>query len=227
MRTVRYNIYKRVHSRLRTRLMDAGLKMQSSDFGKAEQASETSEFLERVLDEFEKHTDEDLLIFHSVASLAPYIVSMLEKANEKNLHLAKRIREKIAYMEVLKSRVEKRNTGAEVQSLFFEFTATVLQNMVREENVVNELLWTIYTDKELAEMEAEILNSPCEEDIRIRNRQDISSMSNSDLVRWINRLFETTTPFIAGKLIRIVRSIVPPDRWENISRQLTFLKVAA
>ena len=224
MRTARYNIYSKVHKSLRTRLLDTGLKIQITDFSKPGTVKETLMILKEAINSFEIHLKEDAFIFHSIASAAPYIVAMLEKENAKNRKISVVISEKAERYELLRTRTERINFGNDLQAVFFEFAAAVLHNMNREQTIINELLWTNYTDNELAEMEEEIVKRPATAGFPAM--EELNTMTNIEIVKWISRLLETATPFIAGKLMRMARSIIPPERWDAISNNFSS-KVAA
>ena len=221
MRTARYNIYSKVHKSLRTRLLDTGLKIQITDFSKPGTAKETLMILKETISSFEIHLKEDAFIFHSIASSAPYIVAMLEKENTKNRKMSVVIAEKTERYELLRTRTERINFGTDLQAVFFEFAAAVLHNMNREETIINELLWTNYTDNELAEMEEEIVKRLAPATIGFQSMEELNTMTNIEIVKWISRLFETATPLIAGKLMRMARSIIPPERWDVISNNFS------
>lgn len=221
MRKARYNIYSKVHKNLRTRLLDTGLKIQTTDFSKPENAKRTLINLKEAIGSFEIHLKEDAFIFHSIASAAPYIIAMFEKENTKNRQMSVAITKKTERFELLRTRTERINFGTDLQAVFFEFTASVLHNMNKEETIINELLWTNYTDNELAEMEEEIVKRLAPATAGFRAMEELNSMTNIEIIKWISQLFETATPLIAGKLMRMARSIIPPERWDLISNHFS------
>lgn len=208
MKTLRHNIYDRVHKDLRTLVLDAGLKIQKTDFGKAREAEATIKMIRKVVGAYELHVHKvDTRIFHAVASMAPYIIAMFEKANAKNLQLGITIAEMADQYENLKSRSERIKHGSYLQMVFFEFTATVLQSMNKAENVVNELLWVSYDDTELMMLERLI-------QAIIINKEKAQAVpgtlkKESDFSRWFREMFDSASPLITTGFTRIARNLLP------------------
>ena len=148
----RYNIFKRTHKGLRSMLFDAGTKIQQTDFTKAKQVTAAIEIV-KANDPFIfiSLKQRRQLLYHSVVLYAPYIVAMIEQTNIKDEKLARSIDKLIEQYEELTTKNERISFGLQLQAAFFEFTAAVLQHMNKEETVINELLWSNYTDKQLVD----------------------------------------------------------------------------
>ena len=218
MKTLRHNIYNKVHSELRTLMLDAGLRIQRTDFSDSAEAEKTIGLIREVVNAYEHHAqNEDSHIFHAVASSAPYIIAMFEKATSKNLQLGITIAEMADQFETLRSRNDRIRHGSYLQNVFFEFTATVLQSMNKEETVVNELLWSAYTDKEIVALEQELMMVTEE---LVEMDQDVvpgelGSTKNGEFAKWISGIFENATPYLTSKLSKMARNIIPPDLFPN------------
>ncbi len=215
MKKVRHNIYTSVHRDLRTLMLDAGLRIQKTDFSKPVDAVETITIIKDVIAAFEQHVKkEDSPIFHAVASSAPYIIAMFEKTNAKNLQLGITIAEMADQFETIRTRSEKIKHGEYLQNVFFEFTATVLQSMNKEETVVNELLWSNCTDKEIAALEKQITVQPVSEELSVV-AEPIMVTKSGEFAKWVDGLLESATPYISGNLARIAKRIIPQDSFNK------------
>ena len=218
MRTERYNIYDKVHRDLRKQLLDAGLKIQLTDFSKPEQTKKTFAIIKNVIACFEKYMEEDIMIYHAIAQTAPYIVVIMEKVNEKNQQVTASITEKIDQYTLLRTGRIRRDAGLDIQGLFFEFTASVLQNMNKEQTVINELLWAKYSDSELMIMEDEVMTRILPGDARFYSKEDLASIADSMTLKLKPLLFQFASPFVGKKLARTAVNMIPARNWSIVRK---------
>ena len=213
----RYNIFKKTHKGLRSMLFDAGTKIQQTDFTKSKQANATIEMVKQSTRSFLYHlSKEDNIIYHSIVLYAPYIVAMIEQTNLKDQALAESI-DKIIYQHSdIDTKKEKIDFGHRLQAVFFEFTAAVLQHMSKEETVINEILWSNYTDRELIGMEVEMMKQATSSDCTWYTGKILKELSNREILVWVDSIKEHATPFMLKKLISTARIVLPIDRWQMI-----------
>src|SRR5512138_3359991 len=187
----RYNIFKRTHKGLRSMLFDAGARIQQTDFTKTKQADAVIEVAKQTTRSFLYHlSKEDNILYHSVILYAPYIIAMIEQTNAKDEKLAKAVDQVIEGYKNLETKNELDSFGLQLQAVFFEFTAAVLQHMNKEETVVNELLWSNYTDKQLVALEVEMLKQSTPEACTWYTGKILKELSNTEILVWINGIAE-------------------------------------
>lgn len=213
----RYNIFKRTHKGLRSMLFDAGAKIQQTDFTKTKQADAAIDIIKQTTRSFLYHLGkEDNLLYHSVVLYAPYIVAMIEQTNTKDEKLARSIDKIMEQYKDLSTKKEMISFGLTLQAAFFEFTAAVLQHMNKEETVINELLWSNYTDSQLVAIEVEMMKQSTPEDCTWYTGKILKELSNPEIVVWINGIAEHASSNIIEKLISTTRRVLPIDRWQMI-----------
>ena len=213
----RYNIFRRTHKGLRSMLFDAGAKIQQTDFTKSKQANAAIEAIKLSTRSFLYHlSKEDKIIYHSVVLYAPYIVAMIEQTNSKDQALAESIDKIIDQQENLDAKKEMIDFGHQVQATFFEFTAAVLQHMNKEETVINEILWSNYSDTQLVGMEVEIMKQAASSDCTWYTGKILKVLSNREILMWVDIIKEHASPFMLKKLISTARIVLPIDRWQMI-----------
>ena len=213
----RYNIFKRTHKGLRSMLFDAGAKIQQTDFTKSKQVNTAIDAIKQSTRSFLYHlSKEDNIIYHSVVLHAPYIVAMIEQTNVKDEALARSINNMIYQYKELNTKKEMIAFGHQLQALFFEFTAAVLQHMNKEATVINELLWSYYTDKELIGIEVEMMKQATSSDCTWYTGKILKELSNREILVWVDSIKEHATPFMIKKLISTARVVLPIDRWQMI-----------
>ncbi len=221
----RYNIFKRTHKGMRSMLFDAGAKIQQADFTKAKQAGIAIESVKQTTRSFLYHLHkEDSILYHSVILYAPYIVAMIEQTNAKDEKLAKAIDILIESYKDLNTKSEMTSFGLQLQAAFFEFTAVVLQHMNKEETVINELLWTNYTDRQLVALEVEMLKQSTPDACTWYTGKILKELSNPEIIFWINGIAEHASSTIIEKLITTTQRVLPIDRWQMIRGKFTLIK---
>jgi hemerythrin-like domain-containing protein len=213
----RYNIFKRTHKGLRSMLFDAGTRIQQTDFTKAKQADDAIESVKQTTRSFLYHLGkEDNVLYLSVVLYAPYIVAMIEQTNAKDEKLARSIDQIIESYKNLETKSEMISFGLKLQAAFFEFTAAVLQHMNKEETVINELLWSNYTNKQLVALEVEMLKQSTPDACTWYTGKILKQLSNTEIIVWVNGIAELASSAIIEKLINTTQRVLPIDRWQMI-----------
>jgi len=213
----RYNIFKRTHKGLRSMLFDAGAKIQQTDFTRSKQANAAIEAIKQSTRSFLYHlSKEDKIIYHSVVLYAPYIVAMIEQTNLKDQALAESIDKLIDQQREQDTKKDKIAFGHQLQAVFFEFTAAVLQHMNKEETVINEILWSNYSDRQLVGMEVEMMKQATTSDCTWYTGKIMKELSNREILMWVDIIKEHASPFMLKKLISTARIVLPIDRWQMI-----------
>jgi len=213
----RYNIFKRTHKGLRSMLFDAGARIQQSDFTKNNQANAAIDIIKQSTRSFLYHlSKEDNIVYHSVVLYAPYIVAMIEQTNIKDEALARSIDKIMDQYKDKSTKKERVDFGHQLQAAFFEFTAAVLQHMGKEETVINELLWSNYTDRQLIGMEVEMMKQATPSDCTWYTGKILKELSNREILVWVDLIKEHASPFMLKKLISTARIVLPIDRWQMI-----------
>ena len=213
----RYNIFKRTHKGLRSMLFDAGARIQQTDFTKSKQANAAIEMVKQSTRSFLYHlSKEDKIIYHSVVLYAPYIVAMIEQTNLKDQALAESIDKIIDQQKDQDTKKEMIAFGHQLQAVFFEFTAAVLQHMNKEETVINEILWSNYSDKQLIGMEVEMMKQASSSESTWYTGKILKELSNREILMWVDIIKEHATPFMLKKLISTARIVLPINRWQMI-----------
>jgi hemerythrin-like domain-containing protein len=213
----RYNIFKRTHKGLRSMLFDAGAKIQQTDFTKTKQTDATIDIIKQTTRSFLYHLNkEDNLLYNSVVLYAPYIIAMIEQTNARDEKLARSIDKIIEQYKYQNTKSDMISFGLNLQAAFFEFTAAVLQHMNKEETVINELLWSNYTDTQLVALEVEMLKQSTPEDCTWYTGKILKELSNPEIIIWINGIAAHASSTIIEKLISTTRRVLPIDRWQMI-----------
>lgn len=196
MKTIRHNIYEKLHRNLRTNILAAGMKLNATDFANKKAGCETLDLLKKVFDDLQEYVrNADHIILHKLVGMAPYVVALSERANEKNLRMAISLKEEAKKYSVINNETDLVMFGEEFTIAFFEFTASVLQNLNKEASVINELLWSAFDDEELMKLESELRGEDVIEMVKELSRpeaqkngkssQYVKQKTNTDMFDWL------------------------------------------
>lgn len=225
MRRERYNIYEKAHSKLRKQLLDAGLVVQATDFGKKAEATYAFDKINETNSTIHQYLGQVKEILEAIITMAPYIVMELEKGNSSIKELVIKtdnIRDQYsqAYTISLKKKI-----GSEMQQLFFELTAASLKMMNREEVIVNDLLWTNYTDIEIKELEKSITTPSFKtemEEVVVESKV----VSDGFLAPVnINPLISLSDILpVSEQLSTLIRTVLSPGKWSFANRVYNIIR---
>ncbi len=225
MRRERYNIYEKAHCKLRRQLLDAGLVVQATDFGKKAEANYAFDKINETSSTIHQYLGQVKEILEAIITMAPYIVMELEKGNSSVKELvikAATIRDQYSQAFTLSL---KRKIGNEMQQLFFELTAASLKMMNREEMIVNDLLWTNYSDSEIQELEKRMTapSFKIEKEVaavepKVATEVSLSSVNITPLISLSDRL-----P-VSEKLSMLIRRVLAPGKWRFANRVYNIIR---
>lgn len=226
MQRERYNIYEKAHSKLRRQLLDAGLVVQATDFGKKAEAKYAFDKIKESKSIIYQYLNQVKEILETIITVAPYIVMELEKENNSIKELVMKMdnihdQHRQAFIGSLKKKI-----GSDMQQLFFELTAASLKMMNREEMIVNELLWTHYTDTEIQVLEKRMtvpsFNIEKEEEIAVE-----AAGASDVFLKPVN-----FTPLISlgdflpasEKFSTLIRVVLAPGKWSFANRVYNIIR---
>lgn len=226
MRRERYNIYEKAHSKLRRQLLDAGLVVQATDFGRKSEANYAFDKINETSSTIHQYLGQVKEILEAIITMAPYIVMELEKGNSS-------IKELVIKTDTIRDQYNqaftttlKRKIGNEMQQVFFELTAASLKMMNREEIIVNDLLWTNYTDAEIQELEKR-MTAPS-------FKIDTVNVAVVEQTAPLNKALTSVniTPLISlsdilpgsEKLSMLIRIVLAPGKWSFANRVYNIIR---
>lgn len=222
MKQERYNIFKRPHKGLSTLVFDAGTRIQQTDFTNQPQTRLTINSIRQAIHAFNYHINkEDSIIYQAVASVAPYIAVLVDKANAIDLQLGQTIIDKLEKYNQFQHHYGNSAFGFEIQNCFFSFTTVVLQHINKEETVINELLWSNYDDNQLIELEAAIFNQLLPDEKEWYSDRILKWLTNQEITGWISGILQHGNNPEAEELVKNAKAALPLERWQIISQQFS------
>lgn len=226
MRRERYNIYEKAHSKLRRQLLDAGLMVQATDFGRKSEANYAFDKINETSSTIHQYLGQVKEILEAIITMAPYIVMELEKGNSS-------IKELVIKTDTIRDQYNqaftttlKRKIGNEMQQVFFELTAASLKMMNREEIIVNDLLWTNYTDAEIQELEKRMTAPSFKIDtVNVAVVEQTAPLNKALTPVNITPLI-SLSDILPGseKLSMLIRTVLAPGKWSFANRVYNIIR---
>lgn len=226
MRRERHNIYEKAHSKLRRQLLDAGLLVQATDFGRKSEANYAFDKINETSSTIHQYLGQVKEILEAIITMAPYIVMELEKGNSSIKELVTKtdnIREQYSQAFTISL---KRKIGNELQQLFFELTAASLKMMNREEIIVNDLLWTNYTDAEIQELEKRMTAPSFKIDtVNVAVVEQTVPLNKALTPVNITPLISLSDMLpVSEKLSMLIRTVLAPGKWSFANRVYNIIR---
>lgn len=217
MKKARYNIFEKSHKGLYRLTFEAGSKIQHANFNCINEINKSITILLQAIQYYKYHiAKEDFVIYNAIVPVAPYIITLMENANQIGNELVSEIEEKIQEFQIDLSHHNLIEFGIELQSSVFSFTSVVLQHIQKENSVINDLLWACFTDEDLAAMELKIASQFLPEENEWYTGQVIKWLNDQEIVDCINDYFEFGSKSNANSMLTAAEKNLPTDRWTKV-----------
>lgn len=221
MENLRFNAFNQIHKGLRAFLYDTALSIQHTDFTQEDQARATFRKIEKVLWLFEGHAHtEDSKVFPLLQAVAPDVVNDFEQQHETDHRLGHDLENAITAYDFAKTPVDRLKCGIKVLQAFDEFTAFNLQHMVKEETVINSLLWKHYTDEQILAVQRDIVASIPPDKNEWYSRWMIKGINDVEMLIWLQNIKKAAPLPVFNGLCDIAGQELPAERWSAIRDRL-------
>jgi hypothetical protein len=221
VKPMRYNIFYRIHKALRAALYETAIELQRTDFNGGN-TSETLQNITMLVNLFDKHAHtEDNLVFPAVVQYEPAVVDAFEKEHAKDHELSQRLRMLIRIFGSLETDAEKIQLGSALRKAFVGFLVFNLEHMAKEEDIINNLLWRYYTDREIQGIEHNIVSSQTPEAAALASKWMLRGLSNEEIIQWLRIVEKNAPEHVFNNLFATAEKELPTLRFRLILEGLT------
>lgn len=218
----RYNIFNQVHKGLRAFLYDTALRVQQTDFQRAEEAIVALERMNDILHHFTRHAlYVERFLFPFIREYNPVLTNTIKQQYQANIALAQRLRGFMTVYDHAVSSAEKTETGSALAKSFTGFLVANLEYMNREDSLLNNTLWRHYNDAELQGLEKEIVCNLAPKDLAVYSKWMVRGMSNTEIIKWLRAQERSTDTCIFRSFFHTAEKELPEHRWLQIQEALT------
>lgn len=222
MKNDRHNMFERTHKTLGRMVFDAGMYIQQTEFSCPKQSKPVIVRMEDSIHFFRYHIiHEDALIYHSIVHAAPYIVAMMEIANAKDLRMINTVKEKLNEYNSLCMKQSFDGFGDEIRALYFSFTAAVLQHIHTENKVINDILFSLFSNGQLVDMEMTLVRQMSAQENNWYARHIMNWITTPEIISWINGISEYGYSNEAEELLKTAKPAIPVERWQTSSENVS------
>lgn len=217
----RYNLFNQIHKALRSMLFDAAGRLQQTDFDDREEAAEIIRDIEKILHYFDKHAEhEDQFILPAVARYNHELVESFEKEHVADHALAESLRTTIATWKQADDPDLMIDLGRHLLLTFNDFVAFNLTHMNKEEDELNVVLWTYYSDQELLQIKNMLVATIPPGELYDQSRWMIAASSNQELIAWMNAIRNKGQQALFDTHISLAEDVLPARRWHALRKAL-------
>jgi iron-sulfur cluster repair protein YtfE (RIC family) len=193
-------------------LYDTALCIQQTDFTQPE-AKLTVNQLEQVLHFFDEHAEnEDQFILPHIRQHNAQLIDELEKDHDIDHRLTETLFDLIKDWRAADTAVPREAIGQRIGYAFNEFIAFNLYHMNKEENVLMYLLWKHYTDAEIRQMEAQILQSIPLPTLLVESRWMMRSINDKEVIAWLSGVKQEAPAPVFDTFLGIANDELSPER---------------
>lgn len=222
MNNVRHNLFERTHKILSRMVFDAGMYIQQTDFSCPEQSRPVIIRMEDSINFYRYHIIyEDALIYNSIVHAAPYIVALIENANARDLRMTNTLNEKMNGYDSLCIKQSFESFGVEIREMYFSYTSAVLQHIHTENTVINDILFSHFSDKQLVDIEMKLVRQMFAPENNWYARHIMNWITRPEIISWINGISANGYSNEVEQLLTRTKPAVPEERWQVSSQNFS------
>lgn len=215
-------MFLQIHKGLRALLYETALKLQQSDFWHLEDAEDCLERITEVIVLFEKHAhSEDSIVFPAIAKYEPSISDVFLKGHEEDHKLSARLNAAISLYRSAPTIDQKVAAAAQVQTAFTKFMIFNIEHMMKEEEVLNPLLWRYYSDKDLLEMTQRIVTNIAHDKLERYNKWMMRGLNNAEITKWLKDVERHAPERVFQELFQTAERELSQKRFREVLESLT------
>lgn len=218
----RYNMFLQVHKGLKALLYETALQVQHTDFWNVDEAEHVIEKINEVVRLFEKHAhSEDTIVFPAIEKYEPSVKDAFEQEHVQDLILGQRLERAIRAYDDAPVIVEKAEAGKQLEAAFLDFMVFNIEHMVKEEKVINPILWRYYTDDELHAITHTIVSQVPPEYMSRYSKWMMRGLNNLEISAWLREVEKNAPEPVFQGLFATAESELPERRFRQILECLT------
>jgi hemerythrin-like domain-containing protein len=191
--------------------------IQHTDFTHEAERAEVVERVGLVNYLFHHHADtEDNRIFPMIEPYAPQIQADFEAQHETDHQLSENLEKCLARFTETNSPEQHIWAGQELAKCFHAFLAFNVEHMMKEETIINEVLWQYYTDAQLMAKVQEIGSSIPPEDNQHFMYWMLKGLATHEIVQWFNAIKYSAPAPVFDFVCQIAEKALPENKWNFV-----------
>jgi hypothetical protein len=219
----RFNIFQSSHSAIRSQLLDTSLMIQFTDFSHPEQVKQTFDQIIELILACQRQAEEESKHIIPAIHHFNHKIGDCFAASENDCSSATMILLRRMNLFEKKSSVTKVNKLAVeiINKSFRRFSDLVIRGMQKQEEVLNPLLWSYYSDEQLRQLLQQIEGKQTITEWLSLCTWMMKDMSDEEIVSWLISVRSTLPEQVYDLLVEQISGRMPLLRWENVQTFMT------
>lgn len=213
----RHNSFRLIHKALRTMLYDTSLRIQRVDLTSVDEGTPLMADIELLIALFDTHAhSEDTHFNEPLEKLKPEVATLFEKEHEEDHRLGNALTDIISQW---RSATNDQARAAAGEALFFafnEYLAFNIYHMNKEETLLNETIWSVYTDEQIIGIEQQIVQSVPPEKMGEYAKWIFRGNNNADIAHWISGIKMGAPAEVFGWIQGLAQQELSLDRYNAV-----------
>ncbi len=207
---LRFNIFNMIHKALRGMLYDTALGIQQTSFADKADAELVFEKILEVVEAFEKHGHhEDHILMPFIEKYDPVRIASFESEHVEDLYMGNNLKHLINIYNNAATPEERRVAGSAITRAFQDYMIFNLNHMQREEIELNELLWEVYSDEQLQDINAGIIAQIPAEEMAHTAGKMMKSINKQEAISWLSSVKSNAPDFVYNPLLALTETHLP------------------
>ena len=216
----RYNTFNKIHKGIRALMYDTALFLQQCDFNNRSEAEMACTGVERVLSVCAEHAfHEEQFVLAAIEKENPELCDEIECEHQAGKHITKRIKEYLLAIQECNNN-PKAPASEKLCRSFNDFIAFSLYHMNKEEEQVNKILWSLYTDEEIMAFELAAINCLSPEKLEFFSKWIMRGLADCEIIEWLKEIRNGSRQSCFQPLLNIAQKELPEHRWLKIESEL-------
>lgn len=218
----RYDVFESVHKGLKALLYDTALLLQHADFLKEEPFETITEAIKETVHLLEEHIQTEVkFIVPLIFDFEPGIADQFIKDQQQALHLSAQLKNALSNFVSEQTLKSGNDAGKALSCRFMEFMLFQINLMVKEEELLNRILWKYFSDKHIAQLQKEMLQNNCLTLSEKLTRWMMRGINDTEAVYWLKTVERTASQLEFKTLFATAEKELSQDRFKKLLSSLT------
>lgn len=218
----RYDVFESVHKGLKALLYDTALLLQHADFSKEEPFEAVTEAIKEAVHLLEEHIQtEAKFIVPLILDFEPGIADQFIKDQQQALNLSAQLKNALSNFVSEQTLKSDNHAGKVLSCRYMEFMLFQINLMVKEEELLNKILWKYFSDKHIAQLQKEMLQNNCLTLSEKLTRWMMRGINDTEAVYWLKTVERTASQLEFKTLFATAEKELSQDRFKKLLSSLT------
>jgi hypothetical protein len=214
-------MYTEIHKGVRKALFDAALLLGVTDWAEDEAAESARAAWQELKDLLREHVENERVYAHPLyeAKMAGVARQLTADHEEQEALLAELETQFDRLMDLAKPE-ERVAMGLEFYRRLNLFIADYLPHLQREEGIYMRNLWDLYSQDELRDVLAAIINAESRYMLQLSSRLILQGANHQDLMSFMGAVAERLEPSVMERMMAYSQQYLPPHELEKLMKAM-------